>query len=286
MNTIHLNDVTLAIGGRHILSGISLAIEAGEFIGILGANGAGKTTLLRALLGLARPVSGTISVLGEAVRRGNPAIGYLPQTRQAPTAVPVSGSDFLAASLNGNRWGLPSLGRDAHREVARVLDLVNAGPLGARPLSEMSGGERQRLLIAGALMGQPKILLLDEPLIGLDPYHQHIIVDLVRALSRDLKLTVLFTAHELNQLLGSVDRLLYLGHGQAALGTVSEVVRPDVLSRIYGAPIEVVRAGDHVFVMSHGQDIERDHSHDPDRPHDHSDHPHAHHGHHHHHPHA
>lgn len=279
MSAIQLDRVSLAVGGRTVLADVSLAIAEGEFVGVLGPNGAGKTTLIKGLLGLIRPSAGTISVLGRPVTRGNPAIGYLPQTRHGPTVIPLAGRDFLVSSLAGYRVGPVSI-TDHVGEVGRALELVHAEHLADRRMSDMSGGERQRLLIAGALIGNPKILLLDEPLIGLDPYQQHVVVDLVRSLCRDLKLTVLFTAHELNQLLGAVDRLLYLGRGQAALGTVDEVVRPDVLSRLYGAPIEVVRAGGHVFVMSHGQDIERDHSHDHDRPHDHSGHPHVDHEHH------
>ena len=126
----------------------------------------------------------------------------------------------------------------------------------------MSGGERQRLLIAGALIGRPRLLLLDEPLISLDQHQQHVIVDLVRRLSRELGLTVLFSAHELNQLLGAIDRILYLGHGHAAVGTVDEVMTPATLSRLYGAPIEVVRAGGRIFVMSKGEHVEREHHHD------------------------
>jgi zinc/manganese transport system ATP-binding protein len=278
---IQFDRVTLALGGRTVLEDISLAVNEGEFVGVLGANGSGKTTLIRALLGLLRPASGTISVLGHPATRGNSAVGYLPQVRSAVPPVALSGYDFLAASLAGHRWGLPVLTAPARREIDQALGTVQAQDLARRPLSDMSGGERQRLLIAQALVGQPRLLLLDEPLIGLDPYQQEVIVDLVRTLSRDLGLTVLFTAHELNQLLRAIDRVLYLGNGQAAMGTVNEVIRPEVLSRLYGAPIQVVRADGHIFVMSHGQDIERDHSHDPDRPHDHGGHPHVGDGHHH-----
>jgi zinc/manganese transport system ATP-binding protein len=126
----------------------------------------------------------------------------------------------------------------------------------------MSGGERQRLLIAEALIGAPRVLLLDEPLIGLDPHQQRVVVDLVRDLSRRLKLTVLFSAHELNQVLGAIDRVLYLGQGQAALGSVDEVINPTTLTRLYGAPIEVVRTDGHIFVMSGGHVVERDQHHD------------------------
>lgn len=280
-DAVHLDGVTLSVGGHAVLRDITLGVAEGEFVGILGANGSGKTTLIRALLGLLSPDSGSIAVLGRPATRGNATVGYLPQVRSAIPSVALSGYDFLAASLAGHRWGPPIVTQADRREIDRALETVHAEGLARRPLSDMSGGERQRLLIAQALVGQPRLLLLDEPLIGLDPYQQQVIVDLVRNLSRDLRLTVLFTAHELNQLLRAIDRVLYLGNGQAAIGTVDDVIRPDVLSRLYGAPIQVVRADGHIFVMSHGQDIERDHSHDLDRPHDHSGHPHAGHDHHH-----
>ena len=137
----------------------------------------------------------------------------------------------------------------------------------------MSGGERQRLLLAQALIGQPKLLLLDEPLISLDQRHQEVAIDVVRKVCRERGITVLFSAHELNQLLGTLDRVLYLGNGQAVLGTVEEVITEPVLSRLYGTDIEVVRAGGHIFVMSRGRDVEvSDHLHD----HDHGGHEHHH----------
>ncbi len=278
MSAFSLDGVTLSVGGRPVLSDISLAVAEGEFVGVLGPNGSGKTTLIKAMLGLLPAAAGTIRVFGEPPARNNAAIGYLPQVR---SSIPASivGRDLLAASVDGNRWGLPILRADTRRDVEQALAAVDAVHLAARPLSEMSGGERQRLLIAQALIGSPRLLLLDEPLIGLDPYQQEVIVDLVRKLNRTLGITVLFTAHELNQVLRAVDRILYLGHGQAALGTVDEVIKPEVLSPLYGAPIDVVRTNGHIFVMSHGQDIERDHSHDHDRPHDHSGHPHVGHDH-------
>lgn len=261
-DAISLDGVTLALGHHRVLSDISLSIGEGEFIGVLGANGSGKTTLFRALLGLIRPTSGTITVFGIPVGRGNPAVGYLPQVRSSPAAAHLSGRDFLAASINGHRFGLPVHGAAAARAINRVLETVHAEALADRPLNEMSGGERQRLLIAQALLGSPRLLLLDEPLIGLDPHQQQRVATLVRDLSRDLGLTVLFSAHELNQLLPAIDRVLYLGRGKAALGTVDAVITPEVLSPLYGAAIDVVRANGHIFVISGGQDIERAHHHD------------------------
>ena len=277
MSIVALDHATLHMGGRAVLSDVSFNIEMGEFIGVLGPNGAGKTTLMRAILGLIAPGGRTVKVFGRTPERGNPAIGYLPQLRTVLPDLRVRGRDFIASSLNGERWGLPSFSRNDHSMIEATLDSVGARDLATRPLSDMSGGERQRLLLAQALIGQPKLLLLDEPLISLDARHQEVAIDVVRKVCRERKITVLFSAHELNQLLGTLDRVLYLGNGQAVLGSVEEVVTAPVLSRLYGTEIQVVRADGHIFVMSRGRDVER-----TDHLHDHHSHG-SEHGHHHHH---
>ena len=275
MTVITLDRTTLRVGDRTVLSHVSFAIEAGEFIGVLGPNGAGKTTLMRALLGLVTPSEGSITVFGHSPQRGSPDIGYLPQLRTVLPDLRVRGRDFIASSLNGERWGLPSLRGGERSAIEETLEAVGARDLAARPLSDMSGGERQRLLLAQALIGQPKLLLLDEPLISLDARHQEVAIDVVRKVCRERKITVLFSAHELNQLLGTLDRVLYLGSGQAVLGTVEQVVTAPVLSRLYGTEIHVVRADGHIFVMSRGRDVER-----TDHLHDHHSHEHGQHHHH------
>lgn len=277
MNVIELDRVTLAIGGRQVLVNNSFAIKSGEFVGVLGPNGAGKTTLMRAILGLLSPTAGQLRVFGGPPRRGNPHIGYLPQVRTVVSDLRVRGIDFIASSLQGERWGLPVLRRADRLKVDAMLAEVGARELAERSLSDMSGGERQRLMLAQALLGEPRLLLLDEPLISLDYRHQEAVIDLVRRFAHDRNITVLFSAHELNQLIGALDRVLYLGNGQAALGTVDEVVTAPVLSRLYGTEIDVVRADGHIFVLSRGRDVERaDHLHDHGHDHDH------HHDHHHH----
>ncbi|KAF1050543.1 MAG: Zinc import ATP-binding protein ZnuC [Burkholderia gladioli] len=275
-----LDRVTLELGGRTILRDVSLTVGAGEFVGVLGPNGAGKTTLMRAVLGLVPVAHGAISVAGAPVARGNPAIGYMPQIRSALAGRRVRGHDFVAMAADGHRWGLPSLSRDTRADVARVLELVGATALAKRPLFELSGGERQRLLLAQCLLGAPKLLLLDEPLISLDPHHQRGVVELVRRVQQELGITVLFSAHELNPLLNALDRVLYLGNGTTALGTVDEVITKPVLSRLYGSPIDVMRVNDRIFVMSGDVEVEKhDHEHEDDGVHGHS-HSHGGHGHH------
>ncbi len=263
MNAVELHDVRLSLGGRIILDDVTLNIGAREFIGVLGPNGAGKTTLMRAVLGLVPAQHGAIAVLGQPAARGNPAIGYMPQMRSAIGTMRLSGWDFVASAVNGHRLGLPIPGRRGRAEVDRVLDLVGARELARRPLVETSGGERQRLLLAQTLIGRPRLLLLDEPLISLDPHHQRVVVELVMSLQTELGITILFSAHELNPLLGAMDRVLYLGSGQAALGTVDQVITGPVLSRLYGSDIDVVHLRGRIFVMSGSHDVEHDeHRHD------------------------
>ena len=258
MTAVVFDQVSIVLGERIVLSEVSFEILQGEFLGMLGANGAGKTTLMRTILGLQPLQKGAVRVFGREVTRGNRAIGYLPQVRGTVSTIRLRGRDFVASAAEGHRWGKPWLGAAAWRQVDRALELVEGTELARRPLNEISGGERQRLLLAQALLGDPRLLLLDEPLISLDPRHQKGIVDLVRRLQRELRITVVFSAHEINPLLGAIDRVLYLGGGGAAIGGLDDVINPTVLSRLYGAKIDVVRLGERIFVMAGALDVERD----------------------------
>lgn len=258
-----LDRVTVTYQQRTVLRDVSLSIPQGQFIGVLGPNGAGKTTLMRALLGLIRPSQGSIQVLGAPATRGNATVGYMPQLRTSAGNLRLRGWDFVASAYRGHRWGLPTLDQTALREINWALDTVGASALAQRPLMEISGGERQRLLLAQALLGHPRLLLLDEPLISLDPHHQHSVIELVKQVQQEFGITVLFSAHELNPLLNAIDQVLYLGRGQVALGPVDQVITAPVLSRLYGSPIEVVRLNNRIFVMSGEIELEHEeHCHD------------------------
>jgi zinc/manganese transport system ATP-binding protein len=274
MRAVEFSHVSLALGGRSVLADISLDIPQGQFIGVLGPNGAGKTTLMRAILGLVPAASGRITVFGHPARRGDPEIGYSPQMHGPIPALRLSGWEFVASGAEGHRLGLPILSKADRDDIDRAFALVGAKALAQRPIGELSGGERQRLLLAQALIGRPKLLLLDEPLISLDPHHQGEVVALVKSLQRELGVTVLFSAHELNPLLEVMDQVLYLGRGQAALGTVDDVITAPILSKLYGSDIDVVRIKGRIFVMSGSHDVEReahrhDHGHDHGHGHEH-----------------
>jgi len=275
LSALSFDNVTIRLGGRDIVSAASFDVEEGEFVGMLGANGAGKTTLMRAALGLVPVASGGVAVLGRPATRGNSQIGYVPQNRGAIAGLRLTCWDVVASAAIGGRFGLVRLDKATRREIDWALDEVGARDFARRSISELSGGERQRVLLSQALIGRPRLLLLDEPLISLDPAHQKSVVETARGICDDLKIAILFSAHELNPLVNAIDRVLYLGGGAAVIGPVDEVVTGPVLSRLYGTPIEVVRVKNRYYVMAGDVDVERDaHRHD-DRhghPHDHGAH--------------
>jgi zinc/manganese transport system ATP-binding protein len=275
VSALKFDNVTIRLGGRDILSAASFSIEDGEFVGMLGANGAGKTTLMRAALGLIPVAARAITVLGRPVTRGNASIGFMPQNRGSIAGLRLTGWDVVASAAIGGRFGFVRLDKATRREVDWALDQVGARDLARRSIGELSGGERQLVLLSQVLLGRPRLLMLDEPLISLDPAHQKSVVEIARRICDELKVAIVFSAHELNPLVNAIDRVLYLGGGAAVIGSVDEVVTSAVLSRLYKAEIEVVRVKNRYYVMAGDVDVERDaHRHDHDAvgaAHDHDD---------------
>ena len=270
MSALRFDNVTIRLGGRDILSAASFNVEDGEFVGMLGANGAGKTTLMRAALGLVPVASGAVSVFDRPATRGNAAIGFMPQNRGAVAGLRLTGWDVVASAAIGGRFGFARLDKATRREIDWALDEVGAREFARRSIGELSGGERQLVLLSQALLGRPRLLLLDEPLISLDPAHQKSVVEIARRICDELKVAIVFSAHELNPLVNAIDRVLYLGGGAAVIGAVDEVVTGPVLSRLYGAQIDVVHVKDRYFVMAGDVDVERDaHRHDEAHGHSH-----------------
>jgi zinc/manganese transport system ATP-binding protein len=258
VSALRFDKATIKLGRREVLSAVSFAVQDGEFVGMLGANGAGKTTLMRAALGLVPVAPGAVSVFDQPATRGNASIGFMPQNRGAVAGLRLTGWDVVASAAIGARFGFVQLDKAARREIDWALDEVGAREFARRSIGELSGGERQLVLLSQALLGRPRLLLLDEPLISLDPAHQKSVVEIARRVCDDLKVAILFSAHELNPLVNAIDRVLYLGGGAAVIGPVEEVVTGPVLSRLYGAPIDVIHVKDRYFVMAGEVDVERD----------------------------
>jgi zinc/manganese transport system ATP-binding protein len=255
-------DLGAGYAGRSIWQGANLSIPTGSFTAVLGPNGSGKSTLVRLILGLLAPTAGHIEVLGQPPRRGNPLIGYVPQGSRFDPELSVRGRDFVGLGVDGHRWGIRIAGRKTTEAAVKVsIAAVDAAGYAERNLGRLSGGEQQRLLLAQALVGGPKMLLLDEPLSHLDVRNQQTIVQLISDVARERQLTVLLIAHDVNPLLPHIDHVLYVAHGRLAMGKPADIITSAALSRIYSSPVEVLRdSRGRVFVV--GLEEEVSHPHD------------------------
>jgi zinc/manganese transport system ATP-binding protein len=245
-----LSDAAVALGGRTIWQHASFSIAQGALFGLIGPNGTGKTTLLRVLLGQVPPNAGSVRVLGAPPRRGNAAIGYVPQRKTLENDLALRSRDLVLLGLVGHRWGFGLASAVERCAVSEALRAVGADRYADQPVGILSGGEQQRLLIAQALLTQPRLLLLDEPLASLDLRSQHEIIHLVDSLCRERSIAMLFVAHDLNPLLEVLDGLIYILDGQPVAGTLDEVLESDVLSRLYATQVHVHHTPDgHRFVV-------------------------------------
>ncbi len=263
MNTtkpiLELDHVRIQYGERIVLDDLNVRVDSGEFIGVIGANGAGKTTLLRVILGLLPPASGSIRMLGAPLKKRdrNRAVGYVPQKIHLDPDTPLRGRDLVGFGLDGHRLGVPLPSRTRTKRIDAALAAVHALPFANAPVGRLSGGEQQRLLIAQALLTDPQLLLLDEPLSNLDIRSAHEVVDLVVRIGKERGIAVMIVAHDMNPLLGAMDKVLYLAQGRAAMGPVADVIKSDVLSRLYGYDVEVLRIRDRILVVG-GSDAASD----------------------------
>ncbi len=248
-SVISIQKLCYNVGGRRIIHEMSLDVEQGEFIAILGPNGSGKSTLLKLLLGLLRPTRGNISILGKTPKRGNSMIGYAPQHRVLEADLALRARDVVGFGLDGNKWGIGFPNKKRTELITNALDEVDALGFADAPVGHLSGGEQQRLLIAQALITNPKIMLLDEPLSNIDIHHGQEIISLLRKLAMKKNVTILFVSHDVNPLLPVIDRVLFMVNGHSAVGTTDKVLTSETLSKIYSTPIQVVKALDRIFVV-------------------------------------
>jgi zinc/manganese transport system ATP-binding protein len=270
---LSIRDAALQRGDRELWSGLDLDVHAGELVAVLGPSGSGKTTLLRAILGLEPLSRGEITVApGPAAeaggsqpperveRRGSRRIGYIPQARPLPPDTSLRGRDLVTLGVDGHRFGFPIPRRGDRARVDALIDAVGARDFADRPVGSLSGGEQQRLRAGQALADDPILLLCDEPLTSLDLANQQAVIGLIDRHRREKDAAVLLVTHDINPLLGKVDRILYIANGRFTLGTPQEVLRSDVLTALYGAHVFVLRAGDRLVVVG-APDAEASHHH-------------------------
>ncbi|MFT3855348.1 MAG: ATP-binding cassette domain-containing protein [Ilumatobacteraceae bacterium] len=245
---LQLRDAALAHGTRRLWTGLSLDVQPGELLAVLGANGSGKTSLLRAILGLLPLTGGTVTVGGQPATQARRRIGYVRQQHRIDPFTPLRAKDVVRQGLDGHRWGFGRPRRVDWARVGETLTAVDAAALADMPIGTLSGGEQQRVRIAQALVGDPLLLLCDEPLLSLDLGSQATISALVDRQRHERGTAVVFVTHEINPVLPYVDRVLYLAGGRCLVGTVDEVFTSTTLGALYASPVEVIRRDGHILV--------------------------------------
>jgi ABC-type Mn2+/Zn2+ transport system ATPase subunit len=241
---VNFDHATLGYGRRVVLSDLTFQIPDGDFLGLVGPNGAGKTTILRAILGTLEPTAGTVS------RQPQLRFGYVPQRDQVDYSFPLRVLDVV---LMG-RYDRVGIGRRPRREdhdrALAALDAVGIRELAGDPLARLSGGQKQRTLIARALVGEPNLLVLDEPTTGMDLVSTTQILGLVRELHERSGLTVLMVSHALNEIANYVTRIALVQEGSFRIGPVEEILTERTLSELYGIPVEVDSFDGHRIVLA------------------------------------
>lgn len=254
---IQFSHATLAYPRGVALQDVTLQIEPGEFLGIIGPNGSGKTTLLKAVLGLIKPVTGTVTIFDCSCHQlrchHRARIGYLPQKEQVDPNFPITVMETVMMGRYSTLGLFRRPGRNDREIALKALDEVEMGPYRDAPLGHLSGGQQQRVWIARALAQQPQVLLLDEPTTGIDAPTQHNILRLISRLHRDLKLTILLVTHDINMVSPFANRIALVQQKLFALGKPEEVLTQEILSAIYGKQVVVTSKenGHYVIVGDH-----------------------------------
>jgi zinc transport system ATP-binding protein len=234
---IMLEKISFAYDGLLALEDVSLEVDEGEFVGLVGPNGGGKSTLLRIVLGLLTPDSGRVSVLGEPPARARHAIGYVPQFATFRRDFPLTVEDTVLLGRLGRTRALFGYRAEDHSAALRAMEETGVAELAERPIGTLSGGQLQRVLIARALTCEPRILLLDEPTANIDSRAEVDIFDLLKALNA--RMTILVVSHDIGFISQYVTLVACLN--RTLLCHTTSPISGDVIQRLYGAPVRMIR---------------------------------------------
>ena len=234
-------NLTVGYTKKPVWRDANFSVNRGEFVAVIGPNGAGKTTMFRLLLGLQQPSSGTIKVFDAKPRRGNPKIGYIPQRHTIDNETNIECIELVRLAYSANRWGFSLSSQEERKTALNTLEAVGATELASKSLGSLSGGELQRIFLAEALVSNPEMLLLDEPLSNLDIRRIKDLVGLTNSVVKSRKVTAFLVAHDINPLIQFLDKVIYIANGKVATGTPEEVLTSRRLTALYGTHVEVLR---------------------------------------------
>lgn len=284
---VRFQHMSAGYDGPPVLQDINLDIPRGSFVGIVGPSGAGKTTLLRAMVGGVPRVEGRVTVAGREVGRGRtPGVGWVPQLETVDWNFPATVREVVLMGRWMERpWRAWST-RDERDRVSSLLERLGIGGLAERHIRGLSGGQQQRVFLARAMVGDPQLLLLDEPTSGVDLKTRDDILHLLADLNRD-GMTIVLTTHELNTVAAHLPWVVCVNRAVIAEGDPDDIFTSGILGRTYGADLRVVRQDGIVLVadaaphrlrnaLRHRHDgFEHAHHEHPDDAHEHADHAHA-----------
>jgi zinc/manganese transport system ATP-binding protein len=264
MSVVSVQHLGLRFGDRVLWDDLTFELPRGEFLAVLGPNGTGKTSLIRILLGVLEPTAGRALVDGRPPADSRRHVGYIPQQRVFDRDATLRARDLVRLGLDGHRFGFGRLGAESRQRIERTLDAVGSSAYGDAAIGRLSGGEQQRLRIAQALVAEPSLILADEPLLSLDLAYQQTITGLLDDHRRRAGTPVIFVTHDINPILGYVDRVLYLAPGDWAIGAPDDVLTSETLSRLYGTDVDVLRVRGRVVVVGtpddqHVHHVDHDH---------------------------
>lgn len=240
-DVVTAENLTVGYTSKPVWQDANFSVNRGEFVAVIGPNGAGKTTMFRLLLGLQQPINGMIKVFGDKPKRGNPKIGYVPQHHTIDNETNIECTELVRLAFSGNKWGFNLSSREEKKIAFDTLEAVGATELSRKSLGTLSGGELQRVFLAEALVSNPEMLLLDEPLANLDIRRVKDLVGVINDVVKSRKVTAFLVAHDINPLIQFLDKVIYIANGKVATGTPEEVLTSKRLSALYGTRVEVLR---------------------------------------------
>ncbi len=206
---------------------INLEIDNNQWIGVIGQNGIGKSTFLKTILGNIVPYAGSLRILGDTPGHYNQLVSYIPQEREINLTERMSGSSLILSSYNGWKYGLPWFSAKLKQRVASLVELVGAAEYAHEPFNTLSGGQKKRIYLAQALVNQPRLLLLDEPLADLDTHAKHHFIESLQQIHQEEQLGLIIISHDMHEIANYLDGFIHFRRDVVHYCATWECVRED-----------------------------------------------------------
>ncbi|MCF6465719.1 metal ABC transporter ATP-binding protein [Clostridium sp. Cult2] len=240
---VKVDNLSFSYDSNKVLENVSFSIQEGDFVGIIGPNGSAKSTLLKLMVGLLKPDEGSIKLLGKPIEKFNDykSIGYISQNvRDFNQMFPATVEEVVAANLYLNRGLFNKLKKEDNMKIDKALQIVEMEEFKKRKIGNLSGGQKQRVFIARALVNNPKILFMDEPLVGMDLDSQNKFYNLMDILNKDYNITLVMISHDIGVISKKVNRILCLSKGKVYGHNSNQSICIDMFKDVYGENMNIL----------------------------------------------